>query len=96
MVVDSVPYKCDEMYDVNRHGYYVNMPYHQYYHQYHHQYHHQYNHPCITQAEDKQGMRALHVAASHNEHEIVAMLLEQNATIDCVDEEQSTPLHYAC
>ena len=48
------------------------------------------------QAEDKQQMRPLHLAASHNEAEIVSMLIEAGAELRCFDEENGTPLHYAC
>ena len=43
-----------------------------------------------------QKMTPLHLAASHNEVEIVKMLLEAKANIRCVDEDMATPLHYAC
>ena len=48
------------------------------------------------QAVDKQKMTALHMAASHNEIEIVRMLIGANAMLRCTDEEFATPLHYAC
>ena len=48
------------------------------------------------QAVDKQKMTALHMAASHNEIEIVRMLIAEKAMLRCTDEEQATPLHYAC
>ncbi|KAI0226875.1 hypothetical protein LSAT2_022672 [Lamellibrachia satsuma] len=48
------------------------------------------------EAEDKQQMRALHLAASHNEAEIMSMLIEVGADLRCFDEENGTPLHYAC
>lgn len=41
-------------------------------------------------------MRALHLAASHNEAEIMSMLIEVGADLRCFDEENGTPLHYAC
>ena len=41
-------------------------------------------------------MTALHMAASHNEIEIVRMLIAEKAMLRCTDEEQATPLHYAC
>ena len=41
-------------------------------------------------------MTALHMAASHNEVEIVRMLIAQHAELRCTDEEYATPLHYAC
>ncbi len=41
-------------------------------------------------------MRALHLAASHNEAEIVSMLIDAGADLRCFDEENGTPLHFAC
>ena len=41
-------------------------------------------------------MRALHLAASHNEAEIVTMLIDAGADLRCFDEENGTPLHFAC
>lgn len=49
-----------------------------------------------VEAEDKQQMRSLHLAASHNEAEIASMLIEAGAELRCFDEENGTPLHYAC
>lgn len=47
------------------------------------------------EAVDKQGMTALHMAASHNQAEIVKMLIDSGANLRCKDEEDSTPLHAA-
>ncbi|KAK3103049.1 hypothetical protein FSP39_016076 [Pinctada imbricata] len=47
------------------------------------------------QAEDKQGMRALHMAATHNQVEIIELLIESNAELRCKDNEDLTPLHCA-
>ena len=44
---------------------------------------------------DKQGMTALHMAALHNEAEIVQMLIKAGANIRCCDGNMATPLHYA-
>ena len=41
-------------------------------------------------------MTALHMAASHDEVEIVKMLIESGANLRCCDEDEATPLHYAC
>ena len=51
---------------------------------------------CCLQAVDMQQMTALHLAASHDEKEVVRMLIEQGANLRCVDEDMDTPLHYAC
>ena len=40
-------------------------------------------------------MTALHMAASHNQAEIVKMLIDSGANLRCKDEEDSTPLHAA-
>ena len=48
------------------------------------------------QAQDKQGISALHMAASHNQVEIAHMLIDAGANLRCIDNEQSTPLHHAC
>lgn len=47
------------------------------------------------EAVDKQGMTALHMAASHNQTEIVKMLIDCGANLRCKDDEDSTPLHAA-
>lgn len=41
-------------------------------------------------------MTALHLAASHDETEICRMLIEAGANLRCSDEDDCTPLHYAC
>lgn len=48
------------------------------------------------QAQDKQGISALHVAAIHNQVKIALMLIDAGANLRCIDNEQSTPLHHAC
>ena len=48
------------------------------------------------QAQDKQGISALHMAAIHNQVEIALMLIDAGANLRCIDNEQSTPLHHAC
>ena len=40
-------------------------------------------------------MTALHMGASHNQAEIVKMLIDAGANLRCKDEEDSTPLHAA-
>ena len=40
-------------------------------------------------------MTALHMAASHNQTEIVKMLIDGGANLRCKDDEDSTPLHAA-
>ncbi|XP_076445109.1 uncharacterized protein LOC143283010 [Babylonia areolata] len=48
------------------------------------------------EAQDKQGISPLHMAAIHNQLEIACMLIEAGANLRSIDNEQSTPLHYAC
>ena len=36
------------------------------------------------------------MAASHDEEEICRMLIEEGANLRCCDEDEATPLHYAC
>ncbi|KAL8579599.1 hypothetical protein ACOMHN_025552 [Nucella lapillus] len=48
------------------------------------------------EAQDKQGISPLHMAALHNQVEIAHMLIGAGATLRCIDNEQSTPLHHAC
>ena len=40
-------------------------------------------------------MTALHIAASHNQTEIVKMLIDGGPYLRCKDDEDSTPLHAA-
>ena len=40
-------------------------------------------------------MTALHMASSHNQAEVVKMLIVAGANLRCKDEEDSTPLHAA-
>ncbi|XP_046578884.1 transient receptor potential cation channel subfamily A member 1 homolog isoform X2 [Haliotis rubra] len=49
-----------------------------------------------VEAQDKQGITALHMAAIHNQEGVAAMLIEAGSNLRCVDHEQSTPLHHAC
>ncbi|XP_050405831.1 transient receptor potential cation channel subfamily A member 1 homolog [Patella vulgata] len=58
-------------------------------------------HPNIREeinieAQDLQGITALHLVAIHNQVEIARMLIESGANLRCCDKEQSTPLHHAC
>ncbi|XP_070189214.1 transient receptor potential cation channel subfamily A member 1 homolog [Littorina saxatilis] len=48
------------------------------------------------EAQDKQGIAPLHMAALHNQVEVAKMLIEAGANLRCVDNEQCTPLHHAC
>ena len=41
-------------------------------------------------------MTALHMASTHSEAVIVDMLLKKGAKSRCIDENESTPLAYAC
>ena len=41
-------------------------------------------------------MTPLHLAASHDEKEVVRMLIEKGANLRCCDEDMGTPLHFAC
>ena len=41
-------------------------------------------------------MTPLHLAASHDEVEVVSMLIEKGANLRCCDEDMGTPLHFAC
>ena len=41
-------------------------------------------------------MTALHLAASHDEPEVVRMLISKGANLMCADEESGIPLHYGC
>ncbi|XP_046573761.1 transient receptor potential cation channel subfamily A member 1 homolog isoform X1 [Haliotis rubra] len=50
----------------------------------------------ITESEDNQNMRALHVAALYDELGVAKLLLNAGAEIRCMDHESSTPLHHAC
>ncbi|KAL4233751.1 hypothetical protein ACF0H5_008431 [Mactra antiquata] len=55
------------------------------------------NYPSLTlEAVDKQGMTALHMAASHRQFGIVKMLIEKGVSLRCKDDENTTPLHAAC
>ncbi|CAD5117061.1 DgyrCDS5882 [Dimorphilus gyrociliatus] len=46
--------------------------------------------------EDKQKVRALHLAVAHSEKYIVELLIESGAQLGCKDEDEGTPLHLAC
>lgn len=45
---------------------------------------------------DSQGMTALHLAATHGYYEIVKALVEKGASLDAVDNDMMTPMHFAC
>ncbi|KAK7502989.1 hypothetical protein BaRGS_00005615 [Batillaria attramentaria] len=49
-----------------------------------------------NEAQDKQGIAPLHMAAIHNQVETARMLIAAGAKLRSVDHEQSTPLHHAC
>ncbi|KAK2177685.1 hypothetical protein NP493_585g01008 [Ridgeia piscesae] len=48
------------------------------------------------EAKDHQKMRALHLAATHKNEEIVEILLSKGAKVRCFDNNRRTPLYYAC
>ncbi|KAL4233750.1 hypothetical protein ACF0H5_008430 [Mactra antiquata] len=55
------------------------------------------NYPSLTlEAVDKQGMTALHMAASHKQCGIVKLLIKKKASFRCKDKKKKTPLHAAC
>ncbi|OCL03238.1 ankyrin, partial [Glonium stellatum] len=43
----------------------------------------------------RSGQTPLHHAAKNGHNEVVQLLLQHKATIDCIDEEGATPLHRA-
>ena len=45
--------------------------------------------------QDNTGHSALHYACGYGETEIVKLLLENKASVTCVDDDKNTPLHYA-
>jgi hypothetical protein len=49
----------------------------------------------FLQAQDKQGMRPIHMATTHKQESICSMLLEAGCEIRCQDNEKLTPLHCA-